>query len=451
MIKTAAILGAAGAVALALSYLIANGSYNMQGYVVVGLAAALILVVFVLPRVAATEGKLVVYILTLGILGKAMGSRVQINWALGVKEGVGDVSGYHSAGIRVSDAIRHLDFGSVAIAFSDQGTGFPDVVTGMVYTITGPTLYGGALVFALLAVLGAFLYYRAFRTAFPEGNKVLYAMLIFWEPSILYWPSLQGKEAPMMLLIGLFALGLAIALKQGKARGYVFLVLGIVGVTLMRPHIGAMLVMAAGATFVLRPLKLAPVPLVTRLVTAGLMLGICGVVVLKAQEFVGLESLSVDAVLATMSETLEDATEAGSAYKPPSITDPLGLPKQIITVFYRPFPWEAHRMVAFILSLEGMTLLGLTVYQHRAIRRAIFSAGKNPYLIFILMYTLAFMVAFMAISNFSILGRQRLMLMPFFFMLLCHPKAAVAVARVTTRRNGNQNRNRNLELAAQPY
>jgi hypothetical protein len=181
------------------------------------------------------------------------------------------------------------------------------------------------------------------------------------------------------------------------------------------------------------------------------MLGICGVVVLKAQEFVGLESLSVDAVLATMSETLEDATEAGSAYKPPSITDPLGLPKQIITVFYRPFPWEAHRMVAFILSLEGMTLLGLTVYQHRAIRRAIFSAGKNPYLIFILMYTLAFMVAFMAISNFSILGRQRLMLMPFFFMLLCHPKAAAAVARVTARRNGNQNRNRNLELAAQPY
>ena len=93
MIKTAAILGAAGAVALALSYLIANGSYNMQGYVVVGLAAALILVVFVLPRVAATEGKLVAYILTLGILGKAMGSRVQINWALGVKEGVGVLVG----------------------------------------------------------------------------------------------------------------------------------------------------------------------------------------------------------------------------------------------------------------------------------------------------------------------------------------------------------------------
>ncbi|MFQ6027323.1 MAG: hypothetical protein ACE5Q6_07510 [Dehalococcoidia bacterium] len=443
---TAAIIGAAGAVALTLSYLIATSSYNLQGYVVVGLAAALILVVFALPRIAATEGKLVAYVLTLGILAKTLGSRVQLNWALGVKQGVGDVSGYHSAGVELSDALRHLDLAPVFTALADQGTGFPDVLTGLTYTLIGPTLYGGALAFALMAVFGAFLYYRAFRTAFPGGNKVLYAMLIFLEPSILYWPSLQGKEAPMMVLIGLFALGLAKALKEGNFKGYIFIVLGIIGVTLMRPHIGAMLVMAAGGTFVLRPIKLTPTSLLTRIVTVVLLLSISVVVVVKAKEFVGLESLSVDAVLATMSKTLDDATEAGSSYNPPSLTDPLGLPKQIITVFYRPFPWEAHRMVAFILSLEGMTLLGITVFQHRAIRRAIFSARKNPYVIFILLYILGFMVAFMAISNFSILGRQRLMMMPFFFMLLCHPKVAQVVERVLPQRKQPQPR-----LATQPY
>ena len=304
------------------------------------------------------------------------------------------------------------------------------------------------------AVFGAFLYYRAFRTAFPGGNKVLYAMLIFLEPSILYWPSLQGKEAPMMVLIGLFALGLAKVLRQSNNKGYILMVLGIIGVTLIRPHFGAMLIMAASGAFMLRPFKLTPTSLVTRLVMVVMVLGMSMVVVLKAKEFVGLESLSVDAVVATLSSTLEDATEAGSSYQPPSLTDPLGLPKQIITVFYRPWPWEAHRMVAFVLSMEGMTLLGLTLYQHKAVRKGLFSIRKNPYVIFIVLYTLAFMVAFMAISNFSILGRQRLMLMPFFFMLLCHPKVAQVVEQAIPRR-----RKRELErepepqpaLATQPY
>ena len=450
MIKTAAILSAAGAVALTLGYLVATSGYNLQGYLVVGLAVALILMTVVLPRISATEGKLVAVILTMGILAKTLGSRVQLNWALGVKEGIGDVSGYHSAGIKLSDAIRHLDFVPVVTAFADQGTGFPDVLTGLVYTLTGPTLYGGALMFALIAVFGAFLYYRAFRTAFPGGNKVLYAMLIFLEPSILYWPSLQGKEAPMMVLIGLFALGLAKALRQGNSKGYVLMVLGIIGVTLIRPHIGAMLIMAASGTFMLRPIKLTPTGLVSRLVMVALVMGMSMVVVLKAKEFVGLESLSVGAVVATLSSTLEDATEAGSAYRPPSLTDPLGIPKQMITVFYRPWPWEAHRMVAFVLSMEGMTLLALTLYQHKAVRKGLFSIRKNPYVIFIVLYTLAFMVAFMAISNFSILGRQRLMLMPFFFMLLCHPKVAQVVEQAIPRRRQREPEPRPV-LATQPY
>ena len=40
MIKTAAILSAAGAVALTLGYLVATSGYNLQGYLVVGLAEA---------------------------------------------------------------------------------------------------------------------------------------------------------------------------------------------------------------------------------------------------------------------------------------------------------------------------------------------------------------------------------------------------------------------------
>ena len=43
-------------------------------------------------------------------------------------------------------------------------------MTGIVYTVTGPSLIGGYLVFSWLGFWGLLLFFRAFQIAVPHGH-----------------------------------------------------------------------------------------------------------------------------------------------------------------------------------------------------------------------------------------------------------------------------------------
>ena len=47
---------------------------------------------------------------------------------------------------------------------------------------------------------------------------------------------------------------------------------------------------------------------------------------------------------------------------------------------------------------------------------------RNPWLVFAVVYMLAFIIAFAGFSNFGILARQRVLMIPFFLVLLALPK-----------------------------
>ena len=372
-----------------------------------------------------SQGKAICWIMAAALLGKAAGSAFQLYRNFELKGGSGDVSIYHPVGQYVAEGLRHLEFDR-AIATFELGTGFVSMVTGILYFVIGPTLYGGALVFALLAVVGSFFYYKAFGVAFPQGNKVLFALLVFLYPSLLYWPSLQGKDALLVFCIGLFAYGLALQLRVGGVKGMILLGLGIAGVLLIRTHIAAMLMVPAGMAIAVRSFSSGHLSLPSRVAMLVIMAGLCWWTISNTADFLELDSLSLAATLEYYDERLEDGFGGGSAYHPPSLTDPLGFPKQVITVLFRPFPWETHSLEALVLSLEGAGLLALTIWRFSGLRHAIASVRSDPFLLFILLYILIFMLVFMSISNFSILGRQRLMMLPFFFMLLTYPMAPKA-------------------------
>ena len=77
-----------------------------------------------------------------------------------------------------------------------------ELITTGVYTVIGPITLAGFLVFSSFAFWGAYLLYRAFRIAVPNGDARRYALLVFLLPSMLYWPSSIGKEAWLMLFVG---------------------------------------------------------------------------------------------------------------------------------------------------------------------------------------------------------------------------------------------------------
>ena len=101
-------------------------------------------------------------------------------------------------------------------------------ITTVVYAIAGPTELGSFFVFAWFNFLGCYLFFRAFRIAFPVGDGRRYAFLVILLPSLLYWPSSLGKEGWMMLALGVASYGLARAL-AGRFGGYLALLAGLGG------------------------------------------------------------------------------------------------------------------------------------------------------------------------------------------------------------------------------
>ncbi len=154
-----------------------------------------------------------------------------------------------------------------------SGTPFVDQFTGLLYAVIGPTRPGGFLVFSWIAFWGLFLFHRAALIGFPEADQRRYALLVFFLPSLLFWPSSIGKEALM-----LFGLGDQ-RLRRGptaRAPAWWWASLGIgLGFTyLVRPHVTAVLLGSIALAFVFRRSGKRPPlfgPAVRLLVVAGLI------------------------------------------------------------------------------------------------------------------------------------------------------------------------------------
>ena len=55
-----------------------------------------------------------------------------------------------------------------------------------------PTLF---IAFSLVSLAGGYLYYRAFMIAFPDGDRLLFGLLVILSPSLLFWSSFIGKDS----------------------------------------------------------------------------------------------------------------------------------------------------------------------------------------------------------------------------------------------------------------
>jgi len=412
---------------IVLGVSIAQFDYEIQGYILVALALLVLVLFLLIPRVARGEGSWFFRLLVIAFFVKAGASLFRLYWGFEFKEGAIDAGRYHRTGQVLAESIRHLDFTWIS-GYFQAGTSFIEMVTGFVYSVIGPTLSGGFLLFAFFAFVGSILYYKAFRIAFPSGNKKLYAVLAFLYPSLVYWPSSIGKDASFALLIGLFAYGAALVFRKVHWKGWFMLALALGGVVMIRPHVAAMLAIALAFPLVLTsPLRAGATTPIVRVFGAGVAILVCWLVITKAGTFLAFEELTVEETLQTYELFQARAARGGAAFTPPSVTDPLGVPLAMVTILFRPFPWEAHRFAALILSFEGLLLMGLSVWRLRNFTKTILSVRSDPYALFIVAYAILFVVVYTAIGNFSILGRQRLMMLPLLFMLLACPRGRTQV------------------------
>lgn len=419
VVKQIGYVGTLVGLSLLGGFVIKESDYNVQGLLLVALVLTIVGGFFLIPKISQGEGKAFLWFLVLAFLLKVSASIFRYFWAFDVKGGSVDAARYNRVGQILANNFWHLEFDRI-LPFLRPGTAFVEATTGVIYTFIGPTFYGGILFFACLAFIGSCLYYRAFRLVFPAGNRVLFAGLIFLYPSWVYWPSIIGKDALMAFLFGLSAYGTALLIRNGGIKAVIFLAIGLGGATMIRPQIAALLAVGIGVAILFRPYRLGTMGTLVRITMGAGAILMCWVIIDQAMARVGLEEVSLVATL-DQYELIQSRSRGGSAFEPVSIAEPLGIPKAIITVLFRPFPWEAHRGAALILSLEGVFLLVLTVWRFGSIRRAVAAARSDPFLLFILIYLILFIPVFSVMGNFSIVGRQRLQMLPLFFMLLAYP------------------------------
>jgi hypothetical protein len=345
-----------------------------------------------------------------------------------------DAREYNVEGRRLAESFRRLDF-SADVGREIPGTGTVRWLTGVVHVATDSTFFATFLLFVFVSFLGAFFFYRAFETGFPEGDRKRYALLVLLWPTLVYWPASLGKEACLVSAIGLASWGAARLLQHGRG-GLVMLALGTFGAAMVRPHVAMIIVIALIAALLLRRSDADPVARLTAKVLALTVILIAGALLSSATaEFLKLENLGVSEIDQALDTTIEMTAQGGSAFEAPTVSNPLMYPVAAVTVLFRPFPGEAGLGVDGLLaSATSLALLGLTIVCHRRVLHAIARVRRDPYIVYALSFVAIFVFVFSVVGNFGILDRQRTQMLPLYFVVLAAPLPVIARRQPPTPR-----------------
>lgn len=396
-------------------------SYNIIG----GLLVAALIVPLSLPilkRESLRQGdRRVLFLLILALSLKILSTLVRHYVIFDLYEGSGDATGYHGAGVHIMERFRDGNFETGLDSLSN--TDFISFLTGLVYTVIGPSSYGGFLIYSWMAFWGLFLCYRAFVIAVPDGRGLSYGRLLFLFPSMLFWPSSLGKEAWMLFAIGVFAFGAARVLSGRALRGLPIAALGLWLGTLIRPHVPLILGGALVIAFLVgrRYDRFRPIRPAVKIATLGILTAGALVLVTQTEGFLRSDITSLEGLTSTLENVSDRSAQGGSEFDPPVVRSPLDLPAAFGTVLFRPFVFEANNALAMLSAIEGLWLLLFSLKRLPWIYAAFKKSLRQPYIAQAIVYTLLFVVAFSSLPNFGLLARQRVQLYPFYFVLLCIP------------------------------
>ncbi len=370
-----------------------------------------------------------------GIVAHLAFALVRYFFIFSIYKGSADAGKYHEAGVTF---VNHLRDGvplhpiPIMEGFPPESQRIGDVVGGL-YTVTGPSAYAGFFVFSWLCAIGLVLMVRAFKVALPEGDYRRYALVLMFLPSLLFWPSSIGKEALMIFCLGVITYGAALLLApRPQVRGAWCFALGLLLVALVRPHVALM--SAAGLVLALMVAVLTSARATERLGARGRFVRVVGLVVMVVVALVVVsrmgDMLDERGTETTAAASLEKATEqtkiGNSEFTPVAVSSPQALPAAVVSVLFRPFPWEARNANSLIAAMESLILIGLFVASWRRVLSFPKLVTRRPFLLFCAAYVVAFSIGFSFIANFGILARQRVQVLPAVLVLVALPTAVAA-------------------------
>lgn len=388
--------------------------YNWLGFLIVA-ALAWVVTSVVLQR-HPEWARRTHQVILLGVFLRVVGSFARYQVFFQFYDGGGDATGYYVAGVEYAQSLRDLNFAvlldrSMWWVGRWWGTQFVRFVSGFVITLIGPSMRGEFLVFSLFAFGGLVLCGQAFNRSFPWIPRWRYlSWLLLW-PSLWFWPSSVGKEAFILLCIGLATAG---HVGSGRSPNWLLFGAGVGLAFCVRPHVAAVLVGAAVASNWLTTRQLRTPADVARLVVVALLSLVVGFAAL--QRF-GVEQVDLEGVQEFMEHRATLTVTGGSAIE--GSGGLVDIPMAFVNILVRPFPWEAHHVLALSSSLE-MVVFWFLVWRRRAVlRQALVGWRENRLLTFSLVFALGYVLMIgMVFHNLGIIARQRVLVFPFLFVLL---------------------------------
>jgi hypothetical protein len=88
---------------------------------------------------------------------------------------------------------------------------------------------------------------------------------------------------------------------------------------------------------------------------------------------------------------------------------------------FDPLPFNAHGGSEYLAAAENSVILVLVLTSLRQLAAVIRVARWRPYVMVCAIYSASFLYVFAALGNLGLIERERVLLLPFFFVLLCIP------------------------------
>lgn len=211
------VFGSAGALILTLvgvvwyvrllTQVMDTGSYNTWGAMFLVPVVIALNAVLISQAIRREAEPWFARIIVLAFLAKLVGISARYFVAYFLYGGQADAQAYNLYAIN-----HYLDWRAGEVWWEGSGklgTLAMELMTTALYVVIGPSVITAFFIFGSMAFWGVYLTYRAFRIALPQGDYRRYAILIFFLPTVLYWPASIGKESWLMLFVGVTALGAA--------------------------------------------------------------------------------------------------------------------------------------------------------------------------------------------------------------------------------------------------
>lgn len=301
-------------------------------------------------------------------------------------------------------------------------------ITAVVSLVVFNTYLPTAALFAFISFSGIWALFRTFAKAYPKLAKpIAYATLFI--PSTFVWGSGVFKDTWCMFALGWLTFASFKILVERKFSFKSVLTLALSFYLIYKIKIYILLAFIPAISlwilFIYTQKIRGRSSRIAVKIFAMLILTGSSVVLLSTMgSALGRYSLSnIERTSLSTRGWIEYASgDEGSSYNLGDFSPTLGgmlskMPAAVIVTFFRPFPWEARKVIVMLSALEALLFIWLTlkVISSVGIKKSVAAISADPTIQFCLIFSLIFAFAVGISSyNFGALSRYKIPCLPFF-------------------------------------